>query len=403
MTPAEHLLTLALGVRLAVKRPPPAQPFALNRILILGYAAIGDMLFFLPVIEGLKRGFPKARLTFLANESPVSRELLPATGLIDDFWSCDWEGPEAGRQRRLINQRIARERFDAAVLTLSSPAHYFQEGLRRIPLRAGHLRPLEPQGFLKAWPRLRRALVTGEISRRLLLNATARVGVGAEYALERNLRLLEALGLPIPSPAPKPAIPLSAETKRWAKESLAGLVPGKKIAVHLGPSRNQYHKMWDAERFGLLCARLAAAFPVEFVLVGSSEEQESVALARRAHPLPHSWVGRCSLLETFALIQACDLFLGNDTGLAKASMALGVPTTTLWGPTDPAEVGAPWDPEKHLDIRTGIACSPCVRLGMAKEDALNYLVCGHHDCLGGLDVEPAFRAVCNRHGARLAG
>lgn len=400
MTTAEHLRTLALAARLALRRAPSRPSAPPGNVLVIGYAAIGDLLFFLPVIEALKRCHPKARLTFLANDSAVTREIIPATGLVDDIWLFDWEGPRAVKERCFINEKVAAAGFDAALLTLSSPAHYFQEGLSRIPLRVGHLRPLEPAGLSNAWPRLRRALVTGEFSRRALLNEAARIGGPSEYAVDRNLRLLPALGIPVPSPSPKPAIPLSPELKAWAKKSLAALGP-KRIAVHLGPPRNQYHKIWDHERFGRLCARLAETFPVEFVLVGGADEDEAVELARRSHPLPHSWVGRCSALQTFALIGECGLFIGNDTGLAKAAMAMGVPTTTIWGPSDPDEVGAPWDPGKHLDVRTGIACSPCARLGMAKEGGLNYFNCGHHDCLGKLDADFAFRAVADKYGAFL--
>jgi ADP-heptose:LPS heptosyltransferase len=400
VTTGEHLRTLALAARLALRprRPRPSAPP--GSVLILGYAAIGDFLFFLPVIEELKRRLPEARITFLANDSAVAKEIIPAIGLVDDVWIFDWEGPRAAAERRSINEKIAQAGFDAALLTLSSPAHYFQEGLSRIPLRVGHLRPLEPGGPFNARLRLRRALVTGEFSRRALLNGVARIGGPSEYAVERNLRLLPAFGVPVPSPAPKPSLPISLELKTWAKESLAALGP-KKIAVHLGPPRNQYHKIWDHERFGLLCARLAEAFRAKFVLVGGAEESESLALARRRHPLPHSWIGRCSALETFALISECGLFLGNDTGLAKAAMALGVPTATIWGPSDIREVGAPWDLDKHLDVRTGIACSPCARLGMAKEGGLNYFNCGHHDCLGKLDVDFAFRALAGKYGAFL--
>jgi ADP-heptose:LPS heptosyltransferase len=100
--------------------------------------------------------------------------------------------------------------------------------------------------------------------------------------------------------------------------------------------------------------------------------------------------GRASLLETFAVIEACGLTLAPDTGLSKASMALGVPTATLWGPSSPVESGAWWDPERHLDLSTGIECAPCSFSGMPREGRMTWRDCGHRRCLDGL--EPGWAA-----------
>lgn len=399
MKAADHLKSLAItaGFRCGglAHKITSIRP---NNLLILGYAAIGDFIFFLPALEALRRHLPKARITFLANPSPVTREIVPTSGLADAIWLHDWEGQDAASDQPAINRRIHEARFDAVVLTLSSPAHYFQWGLRDIPLRVGHSRPMELRGWRNSWLRARRALITGEFARRTLLNGVYAIEEASEYAVSRNLRLLAAFEIPPPPLPPRPSIPLSDSDRSWAKQQLLALDPKKKkIGVHLGPVRNQYHKIWDHERFGRLCARLSQTWPVEFIVIGDPQEQEGLRRARSHHPLTHSWIGRCSLLQTCALIERCDLFLSNDTGPSKAAAALGIPTATLMGPSDPGEVGVPWEPEKHLNIRTGIQCSPCARLGMAKEGVLNYLICGHHDCLGKLEVDFVFEALCRKY------
>ncbi len=375
----------------------------IRRILVLGYAAIGDLIFFLPVLEGLRRHYPEAKIVFVANEYATTKELLPAAGVTDEIWLADWEGKDISVEQKAITQRIRGHGFDLAVLSLSSPAHFFQEALQGIPLRAGHLRVLDtPHSwglFRHALWKLKRSLVTGELARRVLINRPAWVSQEPEHALVRNLRILDALGIPYQG-LPRPRIPISTKHQSAARKALEGQNAAKKrIGVHLGPPKSLYGKMWAPERFGELCARLAREWPVEFVVVGVNEERVALKAAVKAAGRDlDSFVGGRPLLATFALIERCDLFLCNDTGLAKAAMAMGVPTATLWGPVDPAEFGIIWEPEKHLDIRTGIACSPCARMGMPNEGVLNFQTCGHHDCLRGLEVERVFAAIKEKFG-----
>lgn len=368
----------------------PERP--VERVLVLGYAAIGDLLFFMPVLAAMRTRWPKARIVWVANSYPTTQEYLPATGLVDDIWLHDWEG---GGGRRQINRRVAAGRFDLAVLTLSSPAHYFAQGLKTIPLRAGHLCRLS--AVAGAWGRLKRGLVTGEFARRALLNRVAWAGDEAEHALSRNLRLLEALGVSRPKDL-KPPMPIPQAARDKAKELLPGDSPW--VGVHLGASGGAYGKMWAPERFGALCRELAGRWRARFVLVGAATERESARAACREYPQFLDLVGATSLWETFAVIERCRFFISSDTGLAKAAMALGVRAATVWGPSDPAEYGSAWEADV-LDIRTGISCSPCSRMGMPRLGVLNYLSCGHHDCLARLDIAAAREAIFDRFGEVL--
>lgn len=362
-----------------------------RRILVLGYAAIGDLIFFLPVLEALRARWPQAKITFVANPYPTTRELLPATGLVDEIRLVDWEAAQPPGRRREVNLRLASECYDWAVLTLSAPAHYFQEALAQVAVRAGHERPLEG-----AWPaRLKRGLVTGEYVRRALLNRRAAPPSVGEHALERNLRLLDALGVERPVNT-RPMLPVTAEARA---KILKLLGVGPLVGVHLGAPGGWYKKMWAPERFGELCARLAESARGRFVLLGGMEERASAAAAKRAFPGLVDLTGELSLLETFAALERCKLVLSNDTGIAKAAMTLGVPTATLWGPSDPREYGIVWEPEKHLDLRASPDCEPRTFMGMTRPGARPR--CGHEDCLQALTVDAASAAVRAKYASLL--
>lgn len=380
--------------------PSPAAP---RRILFLGYAAIGDTLYLLPVLEAVRKAYPLAHITFLANQNAVTRDLIPATGLVDDIELVEWWEGQSWAQRRAVTARLEARGYDAVILSHATPAHFFQRVIAGVPLRAGHcfaLAPPRAMGPVSAffW-RLRRGFVTGELSRRLLLNRKAWAAGGAEHALRRNLGLLGALGIQIPEPLPKPSLPISEGARRLAEEALPAPGGRKVVGIHLGIASNPYFKIWSAQRFGRLCRRLEETGKAQCVLIGGPEEAESVAAARQAAGRDiRSWVGRLSLLETLALIRRCDLFIANDTGLAKTAMALGVPTATLWGPTDRREYGAVWDAERHLELSRGISCSPCSRSGMPYPRAgIDYRNCGHHDCLRLMEEDWVFDALRRKY------
>lgn len=334
-----------------------------RRILVLGYAAIGDLIFFLPVLEALRARWPKAKITFVANPYPTTRELLPATGLVDEIVLIDWEA-----RRSRGTAPLKAECFDWAVLTLSAPAHYFRSVLSNIPVVAGHHRTLEG-----TWPqKLKRGIVTGEFARRLLVNHVAAPPTTGEHALHRNLRLLDALEIPH-APAPRPKLPVGS----FSRDSF--------VAVHLGAPNNQYRKMWAPERFRELLSR----FPgTEFVLLGGREER---SVARGFGSNVTNLTGELGLLDTFAALKKAKLLISNDTGLAKAAMALGTPTVTLWGPSDPKEYGTIWEPEKHVDVKASDLCGPRTFMGMARPGVKP--ACGHENCLEALTVDRVEAAV----------
>jgi ADP-heptose:LPS heptosyltransferase len=366
------------------------EPRRLQRLLILGYGGIGDTIFFLPVLEALRRALPGARLTWVSSgliTPSVAEVLIPAMGLVDEVWSWNFEDEEGLRRRSEFAARARAADFDAAVLTMASPAHYFAPALARVPVVAAHRFP----GLT-----LKRRLILGEPSRAALGGRAATV-LGAEHSVFRNFRLLDALEIPVADPLARPHLPVGEPARARAAERM-GAADGPVVGVHLGPPTSYNFRAWAPERFGALIGVLARTWPeARFALIGGPEEASSAARARAAAPAGLlDLVGDAPLPETFALIERCALFISCDTGLSKAAMALGVPTATLWGPSSTVESGAYWDAERHLDLATGIFCSPCSYSGMPRDGRLTYLICGHHACLAEMSVE----WVCGRILAR---
>ncbi len=396
-------LTFSWLLRGAFQRPAPQN--APKRILVLAYTAVGDSIFLLPALQALRRGLPDAHITCLGNSYPSTAELLPATDVADEFWTI--EAPYGYHQAPAPMLRKIREgRFDAVLVSLPASARFFGSSLFSIPLRVGHCRPIEAPHTGWSWPRyalwrLRRGIIAEEFERRLIFNSKVWVREDDEHMTTRNLRLVQALGLSTPEAATcRPALPRADEAIVFADQVLKPAPRERTVGLHIGSPHSQYAKVWAPERWGAVCRELAATDRLRVVLLGGPDEAELPARFESAFQGPYvNMVGRCGLLKSLELIRRCDLFLGNDTGLSKAAMALGVPTVAVWGPSDRPGYGIVWNPERHLEIHHQLPCSPCIRMGLRNEGdgVINFANCGHRACLNELSVQEVVDSIRRRY------
>lgn len=143
-------------------------------------------------------------------------------------------------------------------------------------------------------------------------------------------------------------------------------------------------KTWPSERAAGLARHLAyQQFPV-LVLCGPAEREVAREICRRAgHPRVVSLADQeLSLGLSKACIRRGRLLVTTDSGPRHMAAALGVPTVTLFGPTDPR-----WSDNYHpasLQLQRELSCIPCGRR-----------VCplGHHRCLRELSEDVVLVAV----------
>ncbi len=95
------------------------------------------------------------------------------------------------------------------------------------------------------------------------------------------------------------------------------------------------------------------------------------------------WTGRCSLHESFALIEQSDLCIGNDTLGLHVAVAVGTPSVVImWG--GDGDQWIPWgDSGKHRMVRAGGACPQCQ----------NGLVDKGHACMENVQVNDVLEVI----------
>jgi len=205
----------------------------------------------------------------------------------------------------------------------------------------------------------------------------------SEHEVDRNLNIVKAIGL-TPSRR-EPFVNVSDEHRAAAREILGqcAALGGPVIGLHPGCGAAQSFKRWGRSKFAELVRRLSQDHGATAILFGGPEETALAEAVAGEHG--RVVAGRLSLLETAALIEQCDMFISNDSGLMHVAAAVGTPTVGIFGPTRP-EKNRPYG-RGHTVVTAHMPCQPCY-------SAEGRIRCtGNFPCLEALSVEQVLTAA----------
>jgi heptosyltransferase I len=278
-------------------------------ILVVRLGALGDIVHTIPAVAALRRAYPAARIDWLVEAK--HREILDLVPVIDhlvvvrDPSFLAWV--DATRQVRSVRYDIALDfqgLMKSAVLARASGARRVL-GFSIWHVREKGARPFYSEG----------------------------VDVESMHVIHKNLRLLEGLGLGDPAIE----FPLIRVDSR-ARDTMVEQSGGAPYAV-LNPGAAWPNKRWPAQQYGELAAFLREVRGmVPFVLWGPAEAPLAQAIvdasAGAAHLAPPTRIA--DMVEVF---RTAALVVSGDTGPLHIAAAVGTPTVSIFGPTDPARNG----------------------------------------------------------------
>jgi len=166
-----------------------------------------------------------------------------------------------------------------------------------------------------------------------------------------------AVQAPSPDTGRRPPAAADRDLSRRLIDSLGLSTQRPLVGVH--PSGGRDVKQWDPARWGTVAARLEREFGATIVVTGSAADRPlAQAVARELQRTPVDLTGRLGVRETMAVIAGLDLFLSPDTGTMHMACAVGTPSVTVFGPSDPARYFSGRGP-RHVVVRADLWCSPC--------------------------------------------
>lgn len=321
------------------------QPFYL---LVRSPNWLGDACMAFPAVRALKAGRPDLKLTVLA---PAKlRELWASLPEVDDIICKEKDDGLFVVARRI---REKPHRFDAAILFTNSTRSTLEVWLSGIPRLAGY------RGSLRSW-------MLGQIA------PEPKRGTPPEHHAHRYLRLAGHAG---------------AKTDDVGLFDTGGTPASGDAVTRIGICAGAEYgpaKRWPLERFAEVVNTVGERQPeIEWQLFGAPGEaamgEKLSGMIRARHV---NLVGRTNLTGLIAKLRACRMLVTNDTGTMHLAAALGVPTVSIFGSTEPVLTGPLG--AHHTIIRHHVPCSPCFK----RECPF-----GHYDCMTGVTVERVVQAV----------
>ena len=330
----------------------------MNKILLLRFSSLGDIVMATAMIRCVRKRFPDARI-----DMAVRADFLD---LIRDNPHLDRKIglPRGDGPRSLVRLLAAlnRERYDVvydAHRSLRSRVLMpWIEGGRKIRLGKRYVRRAAALTF------------------KLPLLDTRRL-------LERYVDPLGPLGVAYDGGGPEVFVSQAARESMRAKMQL----DESREWLGVVPSAQWPGKRWPLPYFRRMMERLLAETPHSLVVFGGGGDTFCTDLCRGLDPARVvNSQGRLSIAEAAAALERCRLVVANDTGLMHVADAVGVPSVLFLGPTS-AEMGClPFHPRSRV-LEISLWCRPCSKNGQAP------CIRGRRVCLEGIPPSAAVDAV----------
>ncbi len=354
----------------------------IDSILLIKLRALGDIALTLPVIYVLKKAFPSSSLSYLLLEQ--FKGVLSGNEYIDEIITFK---DNLFSEFKLLSS-ITGKKYDLVIDMTSSPFSAYVTFLSGGTLRIGY----DVGRF-------------GWCYTHLLPRVVEKGGEKVKmYTFDSNLHVLKMLGLDVglledvnPSQSSiddsgnakvkiesgdRYAIgfPPAGLQEDWAGSFLSEYIKTGKKLIGLVPASNYQAKSWPVDRFIEVARRIVdEAIGVPVILWGPGEQDIAVRISDEVEGAV--MIPGVGIEKLGAIISKLDMVVGVDSGPKHIAVLLGVPTVTLFGPTDP-EI---WDPntELHRVVYRNLNCSPCKRkrcvpnncmLEISPEDVLEEIV-----------------------------
>lgn len=352
-----------------------------KKILIIGLSGIGNTLLALPFLKMLREKFPQAVIDILSLHNGILQLLQVQNEL---SLNSSFIFSKKMLRNLAILFKLRRRRYHYSVTLF--PSNKWQFNLLAFLIGARF--------------RISHEYNWGRVKSLSFLQNVRIPAVEGRHDLEQNVNLFKVFSQTSEQVVPEFEISLLEEDSIWADTFLEGKKLKGRFLVGIHPggggswnkSWQGLAKRWPAENFALLADRLIELKQAAILIFGGPQEKELQEKVRDLSLLKKEifLIQGLSLRQVASLIQKCQLFISNDTGLMHLSAGLNVPTLGIFGPTNYLRT-APLGFRSYY-IRSRADCSPCLKYPFHSSESRIFCKKGF-SCLRDIAVEEVLQVL----------
>jgi ADP-heptose:LPS heptosyltransferase len=295
---------------------PSRKTKLIKNILVIIKGGIGDGIMTLPVVKTLNSNFKNASFTLVS--SNLLKNIISSEVKVRRWFSI---------QKNIY--QLVKEKFDIVFVNVVGVHHtefLIYSLLSRAPYRLGPIYPQE----------------------RFSVYTHPYVVTEDEHDVIQNLKILSPLGVKITHLHPVLSFFDNIQTTPI-------------IGIHPGGDKRQTLRRWPSHKFAKLLDVLYNKYKASIWLFEGKDEIGLCSEIARLCTKKPTIIKNKTIKEVCALIKKCTLFITSDSGLGHIADALGVPTVTIFGPSNPKRT-APFRNQENV-VYKNLSCSPCYASG----------------------------------------
>ena len=158
-------------------------------------------------------------------------------------------------------------------------------------------------------------------------------GESNRHAVTRYLEVLQRHGIDTTDTHPHLQLTEDEQTMAHCFLTEAGIT-SERLLIGIHPGGNWEYKLWSAKNYALVANALCKAQNTAILLFAGPNERELQKQVSELMDVPPILVKTDNLRHLAALISACDVYIGNDTGPMHIASAVDTPVVALFGSTN---------------------------------------------------------------------
>lgn len=339
----------------------------LQKILIIDFTGIGDLVMLTAFLKIIKSNSPNAQITLCCN--PYGKALLWDQHLVDSFYCIDGLKYINSPIHLLLQKKLIKKYVEK-----------INEGYKydiAIEPR-GDLRYIYLMHMINATRKISYDYTRGEA----LLTDVVKHSDKVKHLIEDKVYMLKKLGCKVDDKNVYPSLTIANESQKQNNKFIKDNHLENKTIIGIHPGARQLNRQWD--KYPDLIENIFSIYNNCAVLVFSDGTVEHIIHSfERKHSNDKSLI---IVEENFSvykrLLAICDFLITNDSGAGHLGAAYGIPEVVIFGPSNPEAV-KPYGKNKIICISYDVDCKPCYSKTCINKS---------YACLYNITVEMVFKA-----------